>query len=476
MGKILAIDLGTTYFKFSLFDDRGRLGEMCRIAPPVERDSTGRVELPVDGFCQAILRGLSELRSVANGCLDDVAAVTFATQTNSFVLLDAADRPLTPLILWQDARAAQLTPEVRARCDIPGFQATTGLHPIDFQYMPAKLLWLQRESPETWKRSRRLCLMSDYLTFLMTGRHVTESGAAGLTGLVDIHRCGWYPEMLDTFEIDSRQLPAIVRAGTDLGTIATKAADRFGLPTTCRFVVGCLDQYAGAIGVGNVEPGRISETTGTVLASVRCSDRFTAQPDTGVYQGPAFHAGWYWQMAVGQISANYLHWYRDCMPERPDFDRLTSLAESVEPGSAGLRLRGDVAMTHPSTVFEGLTDLHTDGHKVRCIMEAVACALDEQVAALAGGHRPAEIVCAGGAARSCAWLQIKADVLGLATTATDCAEPTSLGAAVLAKASLEATEVPRVARQWVHLKPPQRPNLERHRQYRQLQSALCRIN
>ena len=107
----------------------------------------------------------------------------------------------------------------------------------------------------------------------MTGRHVTEAGTAGLTGLLNIHRCRWWAEMLARFEIDEHCLPEVVRAGTDLGRIDPGVAEKFGLPATCRFVVGCLDQYAGAIGVGNVEPGMISETTGTVLATVRCTDR-----------------------------------------------------------------------------------------------------------------------------------------------------------------------------------------------------------
>ena len=208
---------------------------------------------------------------------------------------------------------------------------------IDFQCMPAKLLWLQDHSPDVWKRTNRVCLISDYLTILMTGKHVTEAGAAGLTGLVDIHRCQWYPEMIDRFDIKLRHLPPIVRAGTDLGPIDPRAAERFGLPASCRFVVGCLDQYAGAIGVGNVEPGLVSETTGTVLATVRCADRFAAMPDNAIYQGPAFREGLYWQMAFGQISANYLHWYRDRLPDRPDFDSLTTLAEQVEPAAHGLR-------------------------------------------------------------------------------------------------------------------------------------------
>lgn len=100
------------------------------------------------------------------------------------------------------------------------------------------------------KRGRR--------TLLLTGKHVTEAGAAGLTGLtglLDIHRCQWYPEMLTRFEIDEHRLPAIVRAETDLGPLDPRAAQRFGLPASCRVIVGCLDQYAGAIGAGNVETG-----------------------------------------------------------------------------------------------------------------------------------------------------------------------------------------------------------------------------
>ena len=34
MARILTIDLGTTYFKISLFDRSGRLCDTCRIAPP----------------------------------------------------------------------------------------------------------------------------------------------------------------------------------------------------------------------------------------------------------------------------------------------------------------------------------------------------------------------------------------------------------------------------------------------------------
>ncbi len=145
----------------------------------------------------------------------------------------------------------------------------------------------------------------------------------------------------------------------------------------------------------------------------------------------------------------------------------------IEPGAGGLRLRTSAGLSEPEEVFAGLTPQHTTGHAVRCIMEAVAVALWEQVAAVCGGTTPPAIRCAGGAARSDLWLQIKADVLGAATAATICLEPTSLGAAMLAEATLRGGELQDVAREWVHLSPPHRPDAKRHRQYQAIyQSRL----
>lgn len=113
MTKILAIDLGTTFFKLTLFDRTGRLCESHRIAPPVVRPKTGWMELPAAAMEEAIAGGIRELGNCPGGGLADVEAVTFATQTNSFVLLGEDGRPLTPVILWPDARGAELEVELQ---------------------------------------------------------------------------------------------------------------------------------------------------------------------------------------------------------------------------------------------------------------------------------------------------------------------------------------------------------------------------
>jgi xylulokinase len=157
--------------------------------------------------------------------------------------------------------------------------------------------------------------------------------------------------------------------------------------------------------------------------------------------------------------------------DRPDFDRLVAEAAGVEPGAEGLALRSDGGPTRLAEMFANRTSRHARGHEVRCLLEAVAAALAEQVAGLAPDAPPPEIRCAGGAARSDLWLQIKADMLGVPTVVTECSEPTCLGAAALAEAALGSADLRQVVRQWVRAKTVHRPDPQRTEVYRSLRAG-----
>ena len=65
--------------------------------------------------------------------------------------------------------------------------------------------------------------------------------------------------------------------------------------------------------------------------------------------------------------------------------------------------------------------------------------------------QPKEVRSIGGAAHSKLWLKIKSDKLGCPVQAIDCAEPTSLGAAMLARHALQGTPLSELAREWVRV-------------------------
>ncbi len=281
-------------------------------------------------------------------------------------------------------------------------------------------------------------------------KHTTEASVAGLSGCMDVRQLSWITPVLDQVGLPPNWLPRIVRAGTDLGPLWSVSANELGLPRSCRFVVGCLDQYAGAIGTGSIRPGRVTETTGTVLAVVRCADRFETKPRPGVFQGPAFEPGLFFEMSFSSTSANLLEWYRNQHPNRPEYNALTALAAAEPRGAGGLMIKPARDGQPLDQCFVNVTDRHLHGQVVRAIMERVALSLAEQVATLCQKRLPEQITSTGGGARSALWEQIKADTLGTRFVVTTCDEPTSLSAAMLAARALGHRSLSELADTWIH--------------------------
>ncbi len=466
MKTILTFDLGTTYFKACLFHAvSGDVLSVSRKAPAISHPQPGLWELSEKDFQETIISLTKDLSASRTAGLYDVAAICFATQTNSFALLDTGGCCLTPFLLWPDGRAKAFAPQLNELCADTSFAATTGIPGLSHEFMAAKILWLQENHSDLWSKTVKICLLGDYLALWLTGEHITEGGAAGLTGLVNIHSLQWFENPIRNLRIPSGCLPSIARAGSMLGKIKDETAQRLSVPNNCAVVLGCLDQYAGAIGAGNCADGGLSETTGTVLATVRCAEGFGDSNRHGVFQGPSFRDGLYYQMVFGDTSANLLEAYRNGLNKDVSFKELDREAEKIAPGADGLRVHPKPATSHLGDIFVGMKDIHTRGHAVRAILEAVAFALKHQVHLLTGGPKPEIIHSIGGAARSRLWLQIKADVLGIPVAAIQCEEPTSLGAAILAVAALENAPLEEIAEKWVREECGKRPDMERHKIY-----------
>lgn len=446
MPRVLTFDLGTTYLKAALFGDKGDLLYLVRRPQPIQRPQPDRCELDPACFLALIENAVAELVSASDG-LGEVAAMSFATQANSFALFDSRDQPLTPFILWPDERALPYSSRLHDLVNGLPLLAITGVPIVSHQFAPAKLLWLRDEQPDVLWRARRLCFLSDYLTLWATGQHASDASSAALSGFVDIHRIAPWSAAFDQFQVPKHWLGQLVRPGTPLGPIRPALADSLGLPRACQYVVGCLDQYAGAIGCGVVTPASLCETTGTVLATVRCARGFNPAPPPQVFQGPSFDPGLYYRMAFGSRSANLLEAYRATLIPTPSFSELDAQAAAIAPGADGLRLSPGADSVRPDSLFSHRAP--SAGHAVRAILEGVAVALRQQVTRVCGQDEPpAEIRCAGGAARSELWRQIKAAVLDCPIAATACPEPTSLGAAILAASAITGESVAALAQRW----------------------------
>jgi xylulokinase len=413
---ILAIDLGTTRYKACLFDLDGTEVATASVQPAIQTDAAGRSELPLDVFDRTIDALLRELGGRVPVGFSRVRAIGYASQANSFALLDARGGALTPIVLWPDARCKGNPPDPLN--ELADLRAVTGLPEIDFEFAVPKLRRLLRDS-EVRPRVARCASIADLLVRRFCDAESTELGLAAFTGLADMHRGTWWSAAIATLDAPvSLRWPELVRAGTPLGAVARQAIEQFGLPSDCVVVAGCLDQYAGAIGVGALSPGTFSETTGTVLAVVECLHS-PAATSKDVFVGPSFAADRWFRMTFSSISANLLQAYRDAAPDAPTFEAL-------------------VASARDSSTRRGA--------EVRAILDRVTNELARLISVL--GSRPTEIRSSGGGARSDVWLQLKADRCCAPIVASAVTEPTCLGAAILAASAIGMGDVDSLALRW----------------------------
>lgn len=139
---------------------------------------------------------------------------------------------------------------------------------------------------------------------------------------------------------------------------------------------------------------------------------------------------------------------------------------------------------HARGIFAGIALGHTRYHLIRSILEGISYEIRINLEVMRELNLPAsEVRVSGGAARSEAWMQIQADVLGIPIIRTELEEATALGAAILAckgvgifKSVTEAVE------QMIHEKPKLTPNQENqsiydsgYERYKQLYQAISQL-
>jgi sugar (pentulose or hexulose) kinase len=450
MGHLLGIDAGTTSLKAGVFGADGATlavaGEEYRLLTP----AADRAELDPEHYWRALIDAAGRAIELAGIRRADVDAIAVSSQGETVTPVAADGAPLGPAIVWLDNRARVEADELARLFDTTAVYAATGVPDINPTWTASKLLWLKRHEPDRFAGAYRFLLVEDLLLQRLTGRFVTEGGVQCTTLLYDIRTHRWWQPMLDALGIDPGRLPEIAAPGEVVGTLRTEAAEALGLRHDVRVVAGGMDQGAGAVGVGNVAPGVISESTGGALTL----QATVARPDgDGTRQTPVYvHSapGRYLYCPVCPTGGMVLTWFRDRFGDaevaratgegRSAYDLLTELAAAVPPGSEGLtmlpHLMGAFSPEYEPRargVWFGFTLAHGRPHFVRAILEAVAYMLRRNLEMLAdAGATADEVHSHGGGARSDLWCRIKADVVGMPVVTLEGDDAAIRGGAMLA--------------------------------------------
>ena len=156
-----------------------------------------------------------------------------------------------------------------------------------------KLAWVAEHEPEHLDRVDRVMLPHDYLTWRLTGKHVTDRGDASGTGWWSPHSGSYDPDSLALVVDDPRawlsRLPRVLGPDEVAGQLTAAAADDLGLPEGVEVCCGTGDNMAAALGLG-LRPGDVVMSLGTSGTLYAVSEHPSADP-SGLVAGFADATG-----------------------------------------------------------------------------------------------------------------------------------------------------------------------------------------
>ncbi|HFQ15845.1 MAG TPA: xylulokinase, partial [Rhodobacteraceae bacterium] len=144
------IDLGTSGIKLALFDDNEHLLAAASRPIAVSRPRPGWSEQPPDLWWRAVCSGLDELAATAPEAMARLRGIGLSGQMLGLVLLDEAQRPVRPAILWNDQRALAECRELLEKVPDIGRRSHGAPDP---GIIGPKMLWLARHEPAVLESS-----------------------------------------------------------------------------------------------------------------------------------------------------------------------------------------------------------------------------------------------------------------------------------------------------------------------------------
>jgi xylulokinase len=414
----LGLDIGTSGVKAILVDERDRaLGEASSAQLTVERPQPLWSEQDPEKWWTAVETVLDRLAADRPTEMGQVEAIGLSGQMLGVTLLDAADRPLRPALLWNDGRAAAEGAALES--EIPCFAKLVGCRPMAGFPAP-KLRWLARHEPARLAAARRILLTKDFVRLRLSGEAATDRADGSATLLMDTREGRWSPQILAACGIDERVLPRLVESGEAAGSLRAELARRWRLGRGIPIAGGAGDNMCGAVGAGVVRAGDAFISLGTSGVMFVVNDRFVPARGRGMHTHRHAVPERFGQHGVVLSAAAALDWTA-AMVGRNDIAAFLAEIEAaaIEPQEtplltpylAGERTPHDDA--HATGTVSGLTFTTTPAHLGRAALEGVALALDDcREALVSDGAVIERLSLIGGGARSLLWAEIIASVLG----------------------------------------------------------------
>ena len=207
------------------------------------------------------------------------------------------------------------------------------------QAVGPKILWLKRNRPEIFAKTRTIHTSTSYLVERLTGAvvidHYTASSSAPL---YDVDRLDWSDELAPDI-IELERLPKLAWTTDIAGTVTKRAAEETGLAEGTPVIVGTIDAAAEALSVGVLDPGDMMLMYGSTIFIIMLTASRVRDPR--LWYAPWIFEGQHASMSGLATSGTLTHWFRDNFAPELDRRRRDDRARGGGGSFAARRARPD---------------------------------------------------------------------------------------------------------------------------------------
>lgn len=413
----LGIDLGTSGVKSILIDHNQTIVAQAVSRPlEVTRLHPGWSEQDPDLWWDVVCETLDALQQSHGAALSAVEGIGLSGQMYGAVVLDAADQPIRPAILWNDTRSTaecdRLMDSVPDLIDLVGRNPTPGV-------TATKLLWLREHEPDTFAATKTVLLPKDYVRLKLSGDKASDRADSSGTMWLDLQTRNWSQRMLDVTGLDLSHMPELFEGTDATGRMRPELAARWGMTKQPVIAGGGGDNACGACGTGVIEDGNGTVSLGTsgVLFVVNATPR--AAKNAAIES--LCHAvpdRWH-QMSVVLSATSCLTWLSQRLKRSPA-ELIAELGDAPRratdlifvpflDGCWSPRSNADIRGG-----FLGLAHQHDDAAMAQAVLQGVAFSIAECADAFrASGTEFQRLLAIGGGSKSPLWMSILATSLGV---------------------------------------------------------------
>lgn len=425
MNYFIGCDIGTSAVKGALLTEEGKLITTASGKFHYTTEGLGKF-LDPDEFVDVMTNTIRTLAEKI-GKDDKIVAICSCCASGDPILLDADNKPVTPIISWQSSCTWEELDTLFTKEEQDEMYRIVGWG-CDTNMPSGSFTWIKLHKPELFEKCSTVTMSCEYFNWKITGKWGLSHSMATPSFIVNQEKADYEPKYLERYGITGKFFPPIYDKGTVLGNVTKEAAEKLGVGEDTVIVLGTFDHPSGAMGAGVLEEGEMLISCGTswveflpvkdrefALSTGGLVDKFLLRGDAKYCVMKSVDS------VADKINSLKEHYFGDT-----SFEEMDKLILQAKLGCNGLSFD---YTDKDYTVGDGYEKCDI----ARAIYESAAQKLKENLTYLRScGLKPDKITMVGGITNSKVIMDVISEVIGQKLTTVNGQSAGAVGSALLA--------------------------------------------